>query len=301
MKGREEKELVYSLLEKNYAVFYNFLNEEEVTLHWHKHYEILYLQKGKAEITLNGEIVLFKEKEMIMINAYEPHSIKTFEESKFLVMQFKPGFLDEEYSRIFQVKYLVTFLGDKHIKNRIVKEKSVFENDLIEIQEVLCSKPIAYELCIRSNILKIIYKLIQEKIVHIPDIHEANYKNLDVIMKSIEYVQQNLSSKIEEKEIVKALGYNQAYFCKMFKEIMGQTFVEYILYLRISEAEKSLITTEKSITQVSLESGFNSLSYFNRVFKKKNNISPLLYRKIKNKNSSNISEIETSKWEGNIL
>ncbi|WP_070000367.1 AraC family transcriptional regulator [Cellulosilyticum sp. I15G10I2] len=301
MKGREEKELVYRLLEKEYSVFYNLLNQQEITLHWHKHYEILYLEKGVVELILNGGAVLFREKEMILINAYESHSIKAFEESKFLVMQFKAEFLEEEYCKLFKMKYLVTFLNNINIKERIVKENSMFENDIMQIQEVLYKRPIAYEICIRASILKIIYNLIQEKIICIPDINRIDYKNLDIIMQAIDYVQNNLGNKIEEKEIAKVLGYNQSYFCKMFKEIMGQTFMEYVLYLRISEAEKSLISTEKNITEISLESGFNSLSYFNRAFKKKNNMSPINYRKAKNKNSSNISEMKASKWEGNIL
>ncbi len=269
MKGREEKELVYHLLEKDYSVFYNVLNKQEITLHWHKHYEILYLEKGSVELILNGETVLFKEKEMIMINAYESHGIKAFEESKFLVMQFKAEFLDEEYCKLFRMKYLVTFLNSGSVKERIVKQNSVFQNDIIQIQEVLDLKPIAYEMCIRANLLKMIYNLIQQKIIHIPDLHHIGCKNLNIIMQAVDYVQKNLESKIEERDLAKRLGYNQSYFCKMFKEVVGQTFMQYVLYLRISEAEKSLISTEKSITQISMESGFNSLSYFNRAFKKK--------------------------------
>ena len=59
------------------------------------------------------------------------------------------------------------------------------------------------------------------------------------------------------------------HFCRLFKKVIGKTFVEYQNFIRIRRAEKLLITTDRTITNIAFETGFGSVAYFNRVFKRK--------------------------------
>lgn len=58
------------------------------------------------------------------------------------------------------------------------------------------------------------------------------------------------------------------HFCKVFKKITGKTLIEYLHLLRINEAEKMLVDTDASITEIAGNVGFSSITYFGRVFKK---------------------------------
>jgi AraC-like DNA-binding protein len=72
---------------------------------------------------------------------------------------------------------------------------------------------------------------------------------------------------------------------------MGKTFTNYLNYIRITEAEKLLLTTEMTMTEIAQETGFSSSSYFIQQFKQYKNISPSQFRK---KVSSENVEIQNS-------
>src|SRR3989339_489522 len=69
------------------------------------------------------------------------------------------------------------------------------------------------------------------------------------------------------------------YFCDIFKRITGKTFTEYVNSLRVEHAVRLLLSTSMKASEIALESGFNDISYFNRVFKEQKGISPQALRK----------------------
>ena len=95
------------------------------------------------------------------------------------------------------------------------------------------------------------------------------------------YVEENHTKEISLEEIAKTLDMNREYFCRLFKKTLGITFVDYTNLVRILSAEKLLISTQMSISEISESLGFSSVSYFTRVFKNITNITPASYRNIK--------------------
>ena len=69
------------------------------------------------------------------------------------------------------------------------------------------------------------------------------------------------------------------YFCRLFKKGTGKSYIDYLNYVRVSTAEELLRTTDLSISIIMEKTGFTSLSYFTKVFKNQNGISPSSYRK----------------------
>ena len=69
-------------------------------------------------------------------------------------------------------------------------------------------------------------------------------------------------------------------FCKFFKRASGKTFSDYTNEIRIAFACQLLIETDMSISEIATASGFDSMSYFNRVFLKKKKIQPAAFRKL---------------------
>ena len=81
-------------------------------------------------------------------------------------------------------------------------------------------------------------------------------------------------------EVSTLLGFNESYFCRIFKLATTTTFTEYLNFVRVCKAEKLLVTTQDSILDISLAVGIGSLSYFNRIFKKYHNCSPSFFRTV---------------------
>jgi AraC-like DNA-binding protein len=104
-------------------------------------------------------------------------------------------------------------------------------------------------------------------------------KNEMRINKVCLYIQNNFYTKISLKEVADLIFLTESNFCKFFKKATGKTYSDYLNELRINEACRLLVQTEKSINQISFDCGFETLSYFNRVFLNKKGVTPSLFRK----------------------
>ncbi|MHA6248731.1 helix-turn-helix domain-containing protein [Pontibacter sp. CAU 1760] len=93
------------------------------------------------------------------------------------------------------------------------------------------------------------------------------------------YIAQNYSNPIKAADIGEAVGLHPDYANSIFKKAFGRTLSEYILEERVSHAQRKLVTTDSSITEIAFECGFNSISRFNAAFSKGNGCTPRQFRK----------------------
>lgn len=99
------------------------------------------------------------------------------------------------------------------------------------------------------------------------------------INKVCTYIQNHYSERISLQQVSELVFMTESNFCKFFKKATSTTFSDYLNDLRINEACHLLIYTEDNISKIAQDCGFESLSYFNRVFLKKKHVSPSLFRK----------------------
>ena len=93
------------------------------------------------------------------------------------------------------------------------------------------------------------------------------------------YADKSFSEPISLSELSATYRKNAKYLGRIFKSEMGVSFCDYLLSLRLSKAEEMLRKTDAKIIDIALATGFNSISYFNREFLKKNGTTPTDYRK----------------------
>lgn len=140
----------------------------------------------------------------------------------------------------------------------------------------------------KNSKIDIIYKpiyimeysvLLLEKIINnnIYNINNQNTYNFHV-KKAIDYIYQNYAETINLKSISSYLEINSSYFSYIFKKETGKTFVEMLNEVRIEKSKELLLETNLSVLEIALAVGFNNQSYYNIVFKKLNNLTPLEYR-----------------------
>lgn len=105
-----------------------------------------------------------------------------------------------------------------------------------------------------------------------------NVRNKDIIFKAMNYIRENYDRDISLDEVASEVGLNPSYFSKIFKEEMEISYSDYLNQTRI-EASKQLLNNDMSLAEVAQEVGFNDQSYFSKVFKKFEGISPGKWRK----------------------
>lgn len=106
-----------------------------------------------------------------------------------------------------------------------------------------------------------------------------NPQDTGIIGKAVGYIDQNLSENIRVSELAQILHISKYYLCHLFRQRTGCTISEYILLKRLTEAKRLLRESEKRISDIAIELGFSSFSYFCAVFKRKYGMTPKEFKK----------------------
>jgi AraC-like DNA-binding protein/ligand-binding sensor protein len=99
-----------------------------------------------------------------------------------------------------------------------------------------------------------------------------------MVSKAKVYIAERHTEEISLREVASAVNTSAFYFCKMFKQATGLTFTDYLARLRIEKVKNILQNPNKRISEAAFETGFQSLSQFNRVFRKIAGESPTVWR-----------------------
>jgi len=99
-----------------------------------------------------------------------------------------------------------------------------------------------------------------------------------MIARARSYIAEHQSEEISLKEVARAVNTSAFYFCKMFKQSIGLTFTDYLARVRVEKVKDLLCNPHKRVSEAAFEAGFQSLSQFNRVFKKIEGMSPSEFR-----------------------
>jgi len=99
-----------------------------------------------------------------------------------------------------------------------------------------------------------------------------------MITRAKEFIEKNQTEDLSLEQVSKAVNTSTFYFCKMFKKATGLNFTDYVSRVRVEKAKNLLLNPNLRVSEIAYEIGFQSLTHFNRVFKKITGQSPTEYR-----------------------
>lgn len=243
--------------------------------HWHSYVEILYFTEGSAIVQLNNEYFEVNAGQIILVDAFDIHSLKGKNKHIVLLIDLeKMSHLEKNQSNLFSMTSLEKWIGKKE------NEKEILENTAKNIRNILQAyenKTMGYPLKITASLYDIFSELLEYKTnsgFTAPSDLSLRKQNLQKLQILFEYINQNYAAPITLKDASQILGFSPSYFCRFFKSSMGKPFFEYLNHYRCAKAEILLNTSDKTITEVALETGFSSVSYFNKVYKKTKGYAP---------------------------
>lgn len=254
-------------------------------MHWHEEVEIIVVKTGKVWVSLDLDNILAEEGDIIILKPYSLHSFKQYEneETFFQNIVFNLSLLNNNITDACNVKYLNPFLENKVTYPRVIKKGySKYEEVYECLEEIITAyenKEDFFELKIKSEVFNLFYVLFKyffKTHNYSPILKDDATKNLKVIL---EYIQENYMNTISINDLANIVNFSDHYFMKFFKKNMGVTCVDYINDYRLNVATNLLTTTDLSISEIGEKVGILNTSYFNRIFKKKYNVTPKEYRK----------------------
>ncbi len=108
-------------------------------------------------------------------------------------------------------------------------------------------------------------------------VQEANAEN-PAIARARMFIADQYTEELSLEQVAKQVNMSAFYFCKMFKKATGLTFTDYLARIRIEKVKNLLLNPNKRISEAAYEVGFQSLSQFNRVFRRIAGESPTVFR-----------------------
>lgn len=211
---------------------------------------------------------------MTLVDPGEPPSL--------IVLRFDPRFIWSP-SGEWSSPELMSLLSDKTpISRRIPSSAEASANIkrlIYEMFEECHGKDHAYEIMVKAKIMAVLANLVRFFYNELGTDNPAiNRRYLIQMERSTNYILSHLDAALTLDTLAKEACMSRSYYSTMFKELNGISVWDYITMKRIDLAQYELEHTERSVTQISESCGFNSISNFNRAFKKLTGKTPREYR-----------------------
>lgn len=258
---------------------------KEVLIHWHTEYEVIYVLHGKMLYFDGLREMVLNQGEGILINQKHLHGFRRYhhEDCGYLVLNFHPHMLELwKEGRVYQ-KYVEHFLLHRDIFDVIsLNEDVIWQKDVLNLTKTLFQEQQRaannYELHMQIELLKMWMLLYENDLSHREDKGKKSDKE-KILYRAISYIQEHVSEKIYISEIARYCNVSETECWRIFNRQIGQSPGEYIQKLRILKSLEYLKDTSMSLTEVAQKTGFDSHSYYSKVFKKIMNCTPRDYRK----------------------
>ena len=252
-------------------------------LHHHDFLELNLVCGGEGIYIIGDTTYKLKPGEVYIMNSNEHHHAFSDGSLDLLVVVFDPVFIWN--NNAFDYEYLKPFFERKiYFFNKLESENETSNEIgmvLREIEKEYWDKKEGYKLVIKALMLKIL-SLLYRYMKTCGQMDSGGIykekKEIGRLRGGIDYINNNYRSDLKLREAAAKAFMNLPYFSACFKKTMKMTVTNYITILRVNHAARLLKETTIPVTEVCFESGFKTIAYFDRVFKKLMGVSPREYR-----------------------
>ncbi|MBP1044819.1 helix-turn-helix domain-containing protein [Enterococcus sp. BWM-S5] len=253
------------------------------TPHWHRELELIYVTKGTITLGINDQPYTLSEGGIVFINSGDIHYVLASPGSERLVYQFDFSFFssvsteEADISHSFPDIFPLSIHWSEEDQKKV---REILENVYLENRE----RHPGYQYVIKSAIFQLavlfIRKLPKRENRKVQEINGIkNNEILEKLDQVFRYVENRYQQHISLQDAASEVGYSPFYFTRFFKKNTGKTFITFLNDYRIDKAKWLLINSDKNVSQIISEVGFESDKTFYRLFKNSLMLSPLEYRK----------------------
>lgn len=237
--------------------------------HWHRSIEIFLVMEGQLEFAVGNDSRPLGAGDFVIVNSNEIHSIEAPEPNATVVVQIPlscfSGYLDGDGRTVFMNRGGET---DRAMARLIGEMFTVYEK-----------KEAAYELKVRSLFLELQYRLVTEFMETEENRDNIRQKRrLEKLSGITAYMKKNYSRDITLESVAGEFGFSPTYLSRMFKRYAGVSYKTYLLNLRTEYALREMMSSDRSLNDIALGSGFPGSRAFARAFSKRYGCLPSAYR-----------------------
>ena len=259
-----------------------FLRKErfDAPFHFHPEYELTLILSSRGTRYVGNSFEDFEENDLVLVGPNLPHCWKNIgsndQKANAVVVHWDCELIDRKWldlSEFSEIRHLLGLAagGVKFSRSTAVR----FRRRLRTLTTLREFERFHY-------FLKILYELSgcseRRTLVMSEDKTRLNYANNERIGVVLEYIRENYIQKITLSQVAKKVRMTEEGFSRFFSRVMRKTFVSYLNEYRINRACTQLVETDKQISTICYESGYDTQPFFFKQFRKFKNCSPGEYR-----------------------
>lgn len=246
-----------------------------------EHYEVYYLIKGKRKYFIKDKTYYVNEGDIVFINKGDLHRtfyVDDFEHERLLI-NFRADFLNCEYG---SYAYLLDLVFQQPIIIQLnFKEKQRFEDILYSMVNEVQKDDEGQELYLKTLLVQLLINSVRHLANNNADSQEYTGNVYNKVTEIIHYINEHYDDDSISLESISDTFYISPYYLsRIFKNVTGFTYTEYLNHVRIQKAQRMLKESDLKVIDIAGKVGFNSLTHFGRVFKNNTRYTPSAYRKI---------------------
>lgn len=264
-----------------FTIFARVKKEFSFPLHYHDEFELNFILNAKGAKRIVGDhIEMVDDVELVLLGPNLYHSWFTHQcksdEIREITIQWHKDLLDEKFLYRNQLNFIRSMFERAHrgisfsrdtvqaLAPRIqsLNEKNGFDS-VLELMSIL------HDLSISRNM---------RTLSNASFSNEQFSSNSRRIEKAFQYMNHNFDRPVTLSEVARLVNMTEVSFSRFIKKRTGNTFIDTLNEIRLGHASKKLIDTTHSISEISYNCGFNNISNFNRIFKKKKGCTPKEFR-----------------------
>ena len=252
--------------------------------HYHNEYEIAYIENSSGKLFVGNTIVNFNSGDLFLFAPRLVHAFKNSEtgnkrdkSAKATIIFFRNDFFGNDFLDRDEAKGLRNLLVNAEEGIQFICPDPKVVSCILKLSEKKGLKGIIDFISILDHFASYNnYKLLSLKF------YKKHYYTLKEgrLFEILEYVEKNYSDDSVFRNAVQMTNMSESAFSRYFKHKTEITFTKYVNDIKIINVQKLLIETNRKILDICYQCGFNNLTYFNRLFKKVNGITPKQFREL---------------------
>jgi AraC-like DNA-binding protein len=265
-----------------FTLFSRTKSNFDFPLHNHEEFELNFIKNAKgAKRVIGDHVEEIDELELVLVGPNLQHGWFTHKcrstEIKEVTIQFHRDLFDEKFLHRNQMSFIKSMF-ERSLRGILFSQETIkaLMPRIIELPQkhgfdsVLELMSILHDLSISRNM-----KMLSDSAFNNMETFSYSSRRIEKVMK---YLNNNFDKDVSLTEAAKIAGMTEVALSRFFKQRTGKTFVDTLNEIRLGHASRLLIETTQSIAEVAYHCGFNNMSNFNRIFKKKKDCTPKDFR-----------------------
>lgn len=256
----------------------------QVPLHWHDEIELIVIKKGQGWVCADFEKQLVFAGNIVFIPPGCLHSIEQDmgTDMEYENIIFKSDLLFADKFDFCAREFIIPLLNTAQSHPLFITPTWIGYTDafacISHIDELRSVRPRGYQLAVKGYLFNFFFLLFSGQNNKDSSL-KIKAKSLDKLRVILKYVEEHYTDSINIMDMAALCFYSKSHFMKFFKDHMGTSFITYLNDYRLSMAARLLSTTDLSILEIASQTGFDNLSFFNRIFRRKYSQTPSQYRR----------------------